>query len=98
MKRSRYTAELIIGILKERQVGLSAHDLCRKHGISNATFYKRRPKYGGVDISDARNLKALEEESGGWRSCWLNPCWTPPCSRRRSEKTLTPRARRSAVG
>jgi hypothetical protein len=58
MRRSRYREEQIIGILKEHQAGLSAQDLCRKHGISDATFYKWRSKYGGLDVSDARKLKA----------------------------------------
>jgi putative transposase len=63
MKRSRYSEEQIIGILKEHQAGLSAQNLCRKHGISDATFYKWRAKYGGMDISDAKKLKALEDEN-----------------------------------
>jgi len=63
MKRSRYTEEQIIGILKEHQAGMSAGDLCRKHGVSEATFYKWRSKYGGMEVSDARRLKALEEEN-----------------------------------
>ena len=54
MKRSRYSEEQIIGILKEHQAGLSAQALCRKHGISDATFYKWRSKYGGLEISDAK--------------------------------------------
>ncbi len=60
MKRSRFIEEQIIGILKEHQAGLSAIELCRKHGISDATFYKWRSKYGGMEVSDARRLKALE--------------------------------------
>ena len=63
MKRSRFTDEQIIGILKEHQAGLSASDLCRKHGISDATFYKWRSKYGGMEVSDAKRLKGLEEEN-----------------------------------
>ena len=63
MKRSRFREEQIIGILKEHQAGLSAADLCRKHGISDATFYKWRSKYGGMEVSDARRLKALEDEN-----------------------------------
>ena len=63
MKRSRFSDEQIIGILKEHQVGLSATDLCRKHGISDATFYTWRKKYGGMEVSEARRLKALEEEN-----------------------------------
>lgn len=60
MKRSRFSEERIIGILKEHQAGLGAKDLCRKHGISDATFYKWRSKYGGMEVSDARKLKSLE--------------------------------------
>lgn len=63
MKRSRFREEQIIGILKEHQAGLSAKELCRKHGISDATFYKWRSKYGGMEVSDARRLKVLETEN-----------------------------------
>ena len=63
MKRSRFTEEQIIGILKEHQAGFSAKDLCRKHGISDATFYKWRSKYGGMEASDAKKLRALETEN-----------------------------------
>lgn len=57
MKRSRFSDEHIIGILREHQAGLSAADLCRKHGISDAPCYKWRAKYGGMDISDTKRLK-----------------------------------------
>jgi putative transposase len=63
MKRSRYTSEQIIGILKEHAAGLSASDLCRKHGISDATFYTWRKKYGGLEVSEAKRLRALEDEN-----------------------------------
>ena len=63
MKRSRFSDEQIIGILKEHQAGLSATELCRKHGISDATFYKWRSKYGGMEVSEAKRLKTLEEEN-----------------------------------
>lgn len=63
MKRSRFSEEQIIGVLKEHQAGMSAVDLCRKHGISDATFYKWRSKYGGMEVSDARKLRALEAEN-----------------------------------
>ena len=63
MKRSRFSEEQIIGILKEHQSGLGAKELCRKHGISDATFYKWRSRYGGMEVSDAKRLKALEAEN-----------------------------------
>ena len=63
MKRSRFSDEQIIGILKEHQAGLSARELCRKHGVSEPTFYKWRSKYGGMEVSDAKRLKALEDEN-----------------------------------
>jgi putative transposase len=63
MKRSRFTEEQVIGILKEHQAGMSAADLCRKHGISDATFYIWRKKYGGMEVSEAKRLKALEDEN-----------------------------------
>ena len=63
MKRSRFSEEQIIGVLKEHQAGLGAKELCRKHGISDATFYKWRSKYGGMEVSDARRLQTLESEN-----------------------------------
>lgn len=63
MKRRRFSEEQIIGVLKEHQAGMSAADLCRKHGISDATFYTWRSKYGGMEVSDAKRLKALDEEN-----------------------------------
>lgn len=63
MKRSRFSEEQIIGILKEHQAGMTPVELCRKHGISDATFYTWRKKYGGMEVSDAKRLKALEEEN-----------------------------------
>jgi putative transposase len=63
MKRSRFSDEQVIGILKEHQAGLSAVELCRKYGVSDATFYKWRSKYGGMDVSEAKRLKAVEDEN-----------------------------------
>ena len=64
MKRSRFTEEQIIAILKEHEAGLPTAEVCRKHGISDASFYKYKAKFGGMDVSDARKLRALEDENG----------------------------------
>jgi len=63
MKRSRFSEEQIIGILREQEAGAATADVCRKHGISSATFYKWKAKFGGLDVSDAKRLKALEDEN-----------------------------------
>lgn len=63
MKRGRFTEDQIIGVLKEHQAGIPTAELCRKHGISEATFYNWRSRYGGMEVSDARRLKSLEDEN-----------------------------------
>jgi putative transposase len=63
MKRSRFTEEQIIAILKEQEAGAKTAEVCRRHGISDATFYNWKAKYGGLEVSQARRLKALEDEN-----------------------------------
>jgi putative transposase len=64
MKRKRFSEEQIIAILKEHEAGVAVADLCRKHGMSNASLYTWKSKYGGMAVSDAKKLKSLEEENG----------------------------------
>jgi putative transposase len=63
MRKSRFSDDQMIGILKEHAAGISVADICRKHGISDATFYTWRTRFGGMEVSDAKKLKALEEEN-----------------------------------
>ncbi|KQO88850.1 transposase [Methylobacterium sp. Leaf91] len=63
MKKSRFSEEQIIGILKEQQAGLPVAEICRRQGICDATFYTWRSRFGGMEVSDARRLKALDEEN-----------------------------------
>ena len=63
MKRSRFSEEQIIGILKEQEAGMATAEVCRRHGISSATLYKWKAKYGGLEVSEARKLRQLEDEN-----------------------------------
>ena len=63
MKRSRFSEEQIIGILKEHEAGVSVADLCRKHGVSDASIYKWKVRFGGLEVSEAKRLRALEDEN-----------------------------------
>ena len=63
MKRSRFSEEQIIGILKEHEAGVSVADLCRKHGVSDASIYRWKAKFGGMEVSEAKRLRALEDEN-----------------------------------
>ena len=64
MKRSKFTEEQNVGILHEQEAGEKTADVCRRHGVSSATFYAWKAKYGGMEVSDAKRLRALEEENG----------------------------------
>ena len=64
MKRKRFTEEQIIAILREQEAGAKTGDLARKHGVSEATLYNWKAKFGGMDVSDAKRLRALEDENG----------------------------------
>ena len=63
MKRSRFSEEQIIAVLKEQEAGMPTAEVCRRHGISSATFYKWKSKFGGLGVSDARRLRTLEQEN-----------------------------------
>jgi putative transposase len=64
MRKSRFTEAQIIGMIKEQEAGLPTVEVCRKRGLSTATFYKMKAKYGGLEVSDARRLRQLEDENG----------------------------------
>jgi putative transposase len=74
MKKSRFTDEQIIGFLKQVEGGVPVKDLCRKHGFSDATFYKWRSRLGGLDVSEARRLRELERRAPSSRSRWRRRC------------------------
>jgi putative transposase len=98
MKRSKFSEEQILAILREQEAGAKTADVCRRHGVSSATFYAWKAKYGGMDVSEARRLKALEAENAklkrllGRRHARQHGAEGPA-----RPKVVTPAARRQAV-
>lgn len=87
MKRSRFSEEQIIVILKQQESGIATADVCREHGISSATFYKWKAKFGGLEVSDTRKLKALEDENAK-RDAAAHLCKEHEVSQRRACSVL----------
>ena len=97
MRQRRFMKEQIITILKEHQAGRSAAELCEKHGISDATFYKWRPKFGAMEVSDAKRLRALEEENERLKKLLADTMMDVASLREMLEKTFLPSSSRKAV-
>ncbi|MGR3759256.1 IS3 family transposase [Roseobacteraceae bacterium NS-SX3] len=98
MKRSRFSEEQVIAILKQQESGVSTADVCREHGISSATFYKWKAKFGGLEVSDARRLKALEDENAKLKKLLAEQMLDNAMLKDvASRKVVTPAARREAV-
>ena len=96
MKRKRHTEEQIIAILKEHEAGMKTADLCRKHGISEASFYNWKAKYGGLELSEAKRLRGLESENAKLKKLWPLPSLSPFI--RVSRSTITASASRKELG
>ena len=76
MKKNRFTEEQIIGLFREQEAGMETAEVCRKHGIAKSTFFKWKSKFGGMDVSEAKRLRSLEDENAKLKRRWLMPCWT----------------------
>ena len=97
MKRTRFTDEQIIGILTEHEAGAKCADLCRKHGMSEGTFYNWKAKFGGMTVSDAKRLKALEDKNAKLQrllatrsAIWRLRAWPKPLSSASSRRATAP--------
>lgn len=76
MRQRRFTEDQIICVLREHEAGVKTAELCQKHGISDATFYNCKAKYGAMTVSKAARLRALPTRTAGLKSCWRSRCWT----------------------
>src|SRR5262249_42604204 len=97
MKRSRFNEEQIIAILREQEAGARTEEVCRKHGISSATFYKWKARWGGLEVSDARRLKARRREPPAQEVAGRSDAGQRHAEGHRRKKMVTPVARREAV-
>ena len=96
MKRSRFMEEQIIAILREQEAGVAVTDLCRKHGLSSPAFYKWKARYGGLDVSEARRLKALEDENARLKGMLADAMLDNVALKDLLGKMVTPAAHREA--
>ena len=96
MKRVRFTEERIIGVLREQEAGSKGADLCRKYGMSEATLYNWKAKYGGFDVSEAKRSKAVEDENAKLKRLLADAMLNAAALKERLEKNG--RARRQAGG
>ena len=92
MKRSRFTEEQIIAVLREQEAGVATAEVCRKHGVSSATFYKWKGKFGGLEVSEAKRLKALEDENGRLKRVLADAMVDNAALKDLWEKVVTPTA------
>ena len=97
MRTSKYSEEQIIGFLRQDEAGMPIKEIGRKHGFSDASFYKCRAKYGGMDVSEAKRLRELELDNGKLKACWPKRTWTSTPLKACSAQSASPtRAQASA--